>query len=485
MIQTLLWYDIETFGRDPAWDKVAQFAAVRTDSNFEPIEEPIVLYCKITPDYIPDPMASLITGITPQETLEKGVTEYEFIKAVNQQFLRPGTCVTGYNSLRFDDEFIRNLYYRNFFDPYVREWSGGNSRWDIIDLLRMTHDLRPEGINWPLNEEGRPVFKLEELTKANGLSHKNAHDALSDVYATIDLAKLVHEKQPKLFKYYFKMRKKNEVSSMIDLHNFQPLVHTSSMFTNGKGCTGIVVPLIVDPNNRNYILSYDLSEDPQPLLDLSVEEIQKRIFTRHDQMPEGMKRIPIKGIHLNKCPAIAPMSTLSSENALRLGLDIDQSMKNLEKLKKGDQLIQKLHKVYDSRLLSEKKDPDFQIYSGGFFHDDDKKAFKEIHKRKGTDIFKGDLQFEDPRVPEMLRRFRGRNFPETFSEEEKKRWISFCAGRILMPPAEGDTSDFGEFDKRLETYKKSNQLSACEKIVIKSLCEYRDYLKKEILDYSE
>jgi exodeoxyribonuclease-1 len=484
MNQTILWYDIETFGTNPAWDKVAQFAAVRTDSNFDPIEDPLVLYCKITPDYIPDPMASLITGITPQETLEKGISEYEFIKAINQQFLRPGTCVAGYNSIRFDDEFIRNLYYRNFFDPYVREWSGGNSRWDIIDLVRMTHDLRPEGINWPVNEEGRPVFNLEELTQANGLSHKNAHDALSDVFATIDLARLIHEKQPKLFKYYFKLRKKNEAASLIDLHNPKPLIHTSSMFTNGKGCTGIVLPLTVDPNNRNCILSYDLSEDPGPLLELSVEDIQKRIFTRHDQMPEGIKRIPVKGIHLNKCPAIAPLNTLTEENAIRLGLDIEESMKNYEKLKKGDQLIQKLHKVFDSKILSEKSDPDFQIYSGGFFHDDDKKAFRKIHERKGKDIFQGDLKFEDPRVPEMLRRFQGRNFPETMTEEEKKRWVSFCAGRILMPPTDGATSDFGEFNKRLETYKKSHQLSAGDKMIIKSLMEYSAYLKKEILEYS-
>ena len=200
-------------------------------------------------------------------------------------------------------------------------------------------------------------------------------------------------------------------------------------------------------------------------------------------MPEGVKRIPIKGIHLNKCPAIAPFSTLTEDNALRLGLDIKGSLDNYEKLKKGENLIQKLHKVYDSKIMTEKTDPDFQIYSGGFFHDDDKKAFKEIHKRKGKEIFKGDLTFEDPRVPEMLRRFQGRNFPETMTEEEKKRWISFCAGRILMPPVDGETSDFGEFNKRLETYKKSHQLSAGEKMVIKSLSEYSDYLKKDILDY--
>lgn len=483
MMQTLLWYDIETFGRNPAWDKVAQFAAVRTDSNFEPVDDPVVLYCKITPDYVPDPMASLITGITPQETLEKGMSEYEFIKAINQQFIRPGTCVVGYNSIRFDDEFIRNLYYRNFFDPYVREWAGGNSRWDIIDLVRMTHDLRPEGINWPENEEGRPVFKLEELTAANGLSHKNAHDALSDVYATIDMAKLIHGKQPNLFKYYFKLRKKNEAAALIDLHNPRPIVHTSSMFTNERGCTAIVLPLTVDPHNRNCILSFDLSEDPAPLLDLSVEEVRERIFTRYDQMPEGVSRIPVKGIHLNKCPAIAPLGTLTDEDAVRLGLDKKKVMSNYERLRTGENLIQKLHKVYDRKLTSDKSDPDFQIYSGGFFHDDDKKNFRKIHERKGRDIFNNDLVFEDPRIPEMLRRFQGRNFPETMTEEEKKRWISFCAGRILMPPTEGETSDFGEFNKRLETYRKSLQMSAREKMIIKALGEYSDYLKKEILEY--
>jgi exodeoxyribonuclease-1 len=176
---TLLWYDLETFGRNPRYDRIAQFAAIRTDDRFVPMEEPVVLYGKLSPDYLPDPLACLITGITPQEANSKGLCEAELVRAIDVHLSRPGTCALGYNTIAFDDEFIRNLYYRNFHDPYKREWADGNSRWDILDLARAARDLRPEGIHWPVTEDGKPTVKLELLTQANHLSHEHAHDALS------------------------------------------------------------------------------------------------------------------------------------------------------------------------------------------------------------------------------------------------------------------------------------------------------------------
>ncbi|MCA1755827.1 MAG: exodeoxyribonuclease I, partial [Spirochaeta sp.] len=211
MSATLLWYDLETFGRNPAWDRIAQYASVRTGADFEPVGDPTVLYCRASPEYLPEPEACLVTGLTPQRVKPQGLSEAEFADRVHREMTVPGSCVVGYNTVRFDDEFIRNLFYRNFYDPYRREYADGNSRWDIVDLVRMTHDLRPEGITWPEGEDGKPVFQLELLSAANGLLHNKAHDALSDVYATIALARLVHERQPKLFEFLFKLRKKDEV----------------------------------------------------------------------------------------------------------------------------------------------------------------------------------------------------------------------------------------------------------------------------------
>lgn len=482
---TLLWYDLETFGKNPRWDRVAQFAAVRTNDRFEPIEDPIVLYCRITPDYVPDPYACLITGITPQETLEKGLREYDFIKAIDKEFSRPGTCVAGYNSIRFDDEFIRSLYYRNFFDPYRREWADGNSRWDILDLVRATHDLRPEGINWPRHEDGRPLFKLEKLSEANGIVHEHAHDALSDVYATIGMAKLVSDKQPKLFRWVFHNRKKDDLRRIINLDTREPVVHTSGMLTSLKGCTTLMAPLVTDPVVRNMVHCFDLRHDPAPLLELPVEEIRRRVFTSSKQLAEeGVERIPLKSIHMGKCPVVAPLSTLDDGAAERLGIDRDACMKHWDQLLSDPSLLQKVRKVFEKEkpAFPSEEDPDLQIYSGGFFRDDDKARLRIIHETPPEELKTLTLNFHDSRISEMLRRFIGRNFPQTLDEEEMRIWKSSCAARILFPKAR-DVVDHGEFMKILEQLKYSTDVTPQQKLVVRALAEYEKILKDQVLSH--
>ena len=476
MTQTLLWYDIETFGKYPMWDRIAQFAAVRTNDQFEPLEDPIVLYCKPSPEYIPDPQSCLITGITPQEAEEKGVPEYEFIHRINEIMSQPGTCVAGYNNIRFDDEFIRNALYRNFFDPYRREWANSNSRWDLIDLVRVTHDLRPDGITWVRNDEGKPSFRLDELTAANNLNHRKAHDALSDFWATIDLARLIQEKQPKLFSYVFGLRRKEALSKYLDIHEKRAILHTSGMFTSEKGCTSIVAPIAVDPVNRNCVYAFDLRSDPTPLLELSVEEIRRRVFT------SGEERILLKGIHVNKCPVVAPLETMDPVIALKLGLDVKEALRRREILLTDPHLTQKIFKVFKQEHPRGSDDPDLRIYSGGFFRDEDKARFETIHTTSPEKWSSLSLSFEDHRLPEMLWRMTCRNYPEYLSPQEKKRWKSFCVGRLLSPPYD-KASGMGEFEKRLENYRQSKEPGSREKLIIKQLSDYADKLKKEVLDY--
>ena len=256
---TFFWYDLETFGLNPSYDKIAQFAGQRTDSNLNPIGNPIVLYCKPPMDYLPDPLSCLITSITPQETIEKGLPESEFIERINNEFSVPNTCVCGFNSIRFDDEFIRNSLYRNFFDPYQREWKNGNSRWDILDLARAAHDLRPEKIFWPpVNPKtGNPVFKLTELTKANGIDQTGAHDAMVDVRATIAIARLIKNRLPKLFDYFFNLRNKADVKNLIGLPFATPTLLTCAQFTSQTGCTSLITPITPSVNSPNNIICFD------------------------------------------------------------------------------------------------------------------------------------------------------------------------------------------------------------------------------------
>lgn len=478
---TLLWYDLETFGRNPRFDRISQFAAVRTDDNFQPLEESTVLYGKLSPDYLPDPLACLITGITPQEANDKGLTEAELIKAIDAHLSRPGTCALGYNTIAFDDEFIRNLYYRNFHDPYRREWADGNSRWDILDLARAARDLRPDGIEWPHTDEGKPSVKLELLTRANGLSHEHAHDALSDVYATIAVARLIHEKQPKLFEWAFSHRTKDRARTLIDLAERTPLVHTASAYYSERGNTTLVCPLVTDPERRNVIHSFDLRYNPEPLLILSAEEIRRRIFTSKAELEaEGLERIPLKGIAINKSPFLAPRSVLTDEAAGRLGIDVPEAMEHWDRLRRDTGLVAKLREVFSVKPdWGNVDDPDLQIYER-FFPDEDKKVLEVIRNTKPEELNQLHINARDSRLPEMLRRYIGRNYPEVLDEEGKRRWKSFCASRILFPPIP-DASDLGEFRKRLTSWRESEELEAEKKPIIKALEEYGDYLEAEIL----
>lgn len=483
MAATLLWYDLETFGRNPAWDRIAQYAAVRTGANFEPIGEPTVLFCRASPEYLPEPEACLVTGLTPQRVKSQGLTEAEFADRVHREMSVPGTCVAGYNTVRFDDEFIRNLFYRNFYDPYRREYADGNSRWDIVDLVRMMHDLRPEGISWPEGEDGKPLFKLESISAANGLAHEKAHDALSDVYATIGLARLVHERQPKLFGFLFTLRKKDEVRKLLSLQSPAPLVHSSSLYTRPGACSSIVYPLSAHPDSANTVLVYDLRHDPRSWMELPPEEIRSRVFAQKDQIDES-DRVRFVSVHLNRCPALAPLSTLSEKRALELGIDLAECLRNAERLRSQPGLVQKIREVYAGghEQRRDPKDPDLQIYSGGFFGDEDRQTFEYVHQTEPQELISSPPSFRDARGAQLLWRYLARNYYEVLRAEDKSRWMSHCAARLLVPEIE-DAMDFKRFRRKVENLLARSDTPASHKGLLLELREYADWIEAHVLSY--
>lgn len=450
---SFLFYDLETFGINPQLDRIAQFACIRTDEELHIIEDPVVLYCKITADYLPDLEACILTGITPTETLEKGLCENEFIERINAIFSVPKTCVLGYNNVRFDDEFIRNALYRNFFDPYRREWAEGNSRWDLIDMVRLTHDLRPGNIIWPLNDDQKPSFRLEDLAKANHLTDKASHDALVDVRNTIALAQLIYENNPKLFTYCFSHRDKNAISKMISLKEKTIWVHTSRMLASDYGCTSLVVPLLSHPLRNNAVISYDLRYDPDSLIHLPIEELERLIFVSKDD-PDYANRIRLKGIAFNKCPILAPVSVLDEDSYSRLHISKAVCQQHFEQLMKAEKdIIAKLTIIYGKEPIYEtpSNDPDRQIYSGGFFSDNDRDQFTRLHKAKIADLPTFTLTTKDPRVPEMFFRWKGRNYNDALSPTDKNRWASFCQEQQQQALAHRHQT-IEDYNKQLSAY---------------------------------
>ncbi|HHR6080110.1 TPA: exodeoxyribonuclease I [Providencia alcalifaciens] len=419
---TFFIHDYETFGKHPALDRPAQFAGVRTDLDFNIIDEPEVFYCKPTDDYLPQPEAVMITGITPQIAMANGVNEAEFAKRIHNAFSVPNTCIMGYNNIRFDDEVTRNIFYRNFYDPYAYSWQQGNSRWDLLDALRACFALRPEGINWPENDDGLPSLRLEHLTKANGVAHENAHDAMSDVLATINMAKLLKQAQPRMFDYFYQLRNKNKVNQLIDIVDMTPLVHVSGMFGAIRSYVSLVAPLAWHPENKNAVIMCDLSADMSPLLTLNADELRERLYTPKAELGDELP-VPVKLVHINKCPILAPEKTLRTVDSERTGIDRDLCMRNLELLRKNPDVRNKLIELFSvAQQFEESNDVDSQIYNG-FFSPSDRSTMDIIRETPPQNLPALDLSFEDKRMKELFFRYKARNFPATLSYDEQQRWL--------------------------------------------------------------
>ena len=427
MTGSIFWYDFETTGIQPHIDRPMQVAGIRTNEQLEEIDEPLNIYCQLAEDILPHPMASLVTGIGPDILQREGLLEVDFIEQLHQQMIRPNTCTAGFNSLRFDDKMTRATLYRNFYDPYAREWQGGNSRWDLIDMLRCTWALRPEGIQWP-EQEGRVSFKLESFTAANQIAHGQAHDALADVRATIAVARLLRERQPKLFSYLYALRRKDAVLDRIRL--MQPILHVSGMFSVERHCLAPVLPLAWHPTNRNALIVCDLHADITPLLELDAETLKTRLYTRHDELAENELPIPLKLIHINKSPVVAPLSVLREEDNQRLAFDHALCQANYQLLKEySAQWQNKLSIVYQEQREFAEQDPEQQLYSG-FLGPRDRKLCDELRRAAPEKLQPEFWPFDDARLPELLFRYRARNYPNTLAESELEQWKLLCRARL-------------------------------------------------------
>jgi len=471
-MNTLYWHDYETWGEVPSQDKPSQFAGLRTDEDLNVIGDPLVFYCKPSADVLPKPIACLITGITPQQALAEGVSEQEFIATIHEQLSQPGTCGVGYNTLRFDDEVTRYALYRNFYDPYEREWQNGNSRWDIIDMVRLVYALRPEGIEWPMREDGKPSFKLEHLCAANGLMHESAHDALSDVQATIALAKLIKTRQPKLYDYVYKLRQKNRVKELLDLESRKPVLHISSMFPAENGCAAIIAPIAAHPVNKNAVIAFDLSADPAPLAQLGIDQIRERLFTRSEDLPEGVERLPLTLVHLNKCPVLVTPKMVDAKTAGRLKLNPDVVQENWRRLQQMD-IVHKLQQVYKVQDFEPRTDPEQQLYNG-FFSPQDKQAMFAIRNATSEELANTQFGFKDARLPELLFRYRARNFPESLKPEESKRWQEYCYKRLTAADA-GGSIVLQDYYQQLDALRLDQHYTE-KSHILQALLEYGDSL---------
>ena len=479
---SFFWHDYETFGRVPRRDRPAQFAGIRTDAELNEVGEPVMLYCQPAPDQLPDPESCLLTGITPQTCLERGVPEHRFAEQVLAALGEPGTVGVGYNTIRFDDEVTRHLFWRNLIDPYGREWQNACGRWDLLDVLRCAYALRPEGIEWPCHPDGRPSFRLEQLTAANGLAHEVAHDALSDVRATIALARLVRERQPKLFDFCLKLRKKvavwQEIGPLPGQAGCRPLLHISGMYPAERGCMAMVWPLALHPTNKNELIVWDLAFDPAELLSLNADTMRQRMFTKTDEMPEGMARLPVKSIHANKSPVvIANLKTLAGPMAERWGLDIAGGLARASWARDNAAALAALPwaRVFDRGAPEQLPDVDEDLY-GGFIGAADRRTLDRLRGLSAEQLAAKRPAFDDRRLDELLFRYRARNFASTLDDAEQARWLQHRSERLHDGVGGGAT--LAQFFERIDVLSESADDRG--QAILGALYDYAEQIAPEV-----
>jgi len=467
--QTFFFYDLETSGINPREQRIMQFAGQRTDLELKPIGAPENHLIKLTPDIVPEPDAIMLTGITPQQTLADGITEVEFLRYFTDKIATPGTIFVGYNTVRFDDEFMRFLHYRNFYDPYEWQWRDDRSRWDMLDVVRMTRALRPEGISWPFAPDGKPSNRLELLTSVNNLDHEMAHDALSDVYATIAVARLLRNKQQKLFDYLLTMRDKRAVAKLVETG--EAFVYTSGQYASEFEKATVAVMLA---KHQQGAFVYDLRHDPDEYQDMTAAQLAERWRWKRERTEP---RLPVKLMQYNRCPAVAPLGVLDEASRERLQLSIDTIAKHAKLLKQaladgfGDRVLEAADMLQQQRqtsFLSEEKHVDGQLYDG-FFDDHDRTLERALRVAEPNDI--GDVagEFRDPRLRALAPLYKARNFAEAMTDEERTAWEEYRT-RALMDG--GEKSRLGRYFARLGQLAGSDGLTAEKQFLLEELQLY-------------
>lgn len=463
-----IWHDYETSGINKALDRPVQFAAIKTDNYLKPTGEQWDFYCKLTNDIIPKASAMVLTRINPFYLEKEGLEEYEFAKKIFDIMIEPNTCSLGYNTIKFDDEVTRNLFYRNFFEIYDRENKNGNSRWDLIDLTRAFYAISPDGLKWPKKDDGTPDFKLENLAKENDLIQEQAHNALSDVRATLNLAQILRKNNKDLFDYIYLMKSKENIIQLMDdnLKQYKLLGWVSSFVKANQGCLTFIQPFLKVKNFGEQYWCVDFTSSEEAFNEL-IQNPKKCLLNKFKKQDD---EISLGGalcqIRPNKSPIIIHPSKLKKVDWGRLGIsgdEIKQRYAKIQSFLKNEEWLKEINEaIYELPKIEPYIDVEQKIYQGNFLSYDDKRRCSLIRGKKEP-IDKMWPKFSDERMSELLFRYKNRHSIET-TEKEKADWKEWVKKKLI-----------GTFDNSTEKYSHGS--------IGEFLTDWKEiFLKKETLD---
>jgi len=418
---TFIFYDTETTGLSAGFDQILQFAAIITDDDLNPVEE-VNLRCRLLPHVIASPGALAITGVRPADIAGANLSHYEMIRDIRALVERHAPVVmVGYNSISYDENMLRQAFYQTLNPIYLTN-TGGNTRMDVLNLAHAASEYAPGLLSIPTNARGRSVFKLDQLAPANGLMHEDAHEAMSDTQATLDLARMIRNGAPEVWEALYAARSKP--SALAFMEREEVFCATNMRF----GQSSILATRIgANPENPSEVAVFDLTHDPAHYLDIA-----------RGDMPSLLRTTPrpIRTVKANQQPILVPYG-LSNDHVAGNDLPEDLLRERAAQVRAHPNFEEKVVHAVANRYPPWEQSPhvEARIYEG-FPSRADENLMVDFHRRPWEERIAIVDQFQDERLRALGERLVWAERPDVLSEEASQRLDAWQRNRFL---AGGDT----------------------------------------------
>jgi len=424
-----VFYDFETTGTSPAFDQPLQFAAILTDDDLVP-QDRIDIRCRLSPHILPAPWAMAVTGVMPDMLTDPTLpTLFEFTQTLADLVARWGPATwTGYNSIAFDEEMLRQALYQNLHpSPYLTQMNG-NDRMDIMKLVYATWVLANNALEWPIDDNGRHSFKLDRLAPENGFTQHDAHDALGDVEATIHIARLIRDHAPEVWCQSLRNRSKQDVNALVESGQVLTLVER---FGAAPPRSYLGAYAGRSPDNPNSVGFMDLEMvDPVLLAGQGVDAIAAAVSSTPKQ---------IRSVTVNKCPSLFAATEVPSE-VLRRAQEL-AGMSDLHRT-----VGQAMAGRYADREAP--KHIEQQIY-GGFYSQADQRLLNQFQNADWETRVEIVQQLEDDRLRWLGQRIIHSNRPDLLEESDSTEWFRHIRDRWMSNDPDAPWTTFEQVDRQI------------------------------------